>query len=315
MVGDDDVDRAVLDTRDDGLVIGLGTQRRVHLEVRIVRSGKVVLVQNDMMRGSLSGNQGAAFLTLANDVHAACRGDVLDVDGATGELGQGDVALDLKLFARSRPTSHTQSRGYNALVNLARPHQILVLTVAHNNLVERLRVIHDTTHHAGTLNPTAVIGESNGAMGCHVTDFRKRLALKPLGAGTGRVHMAVAGIGGLIQNIVDGCTIIGGRRGVGHGANARETAVGSCSRACFDSFLVLLTGVAQMHVDVHQARNRDAPGAVEDLGAFARKAFTHLGDGFAIDEDVGHLVQAKSRVDYPYILNEMLHLSPLAEDR
>ena len=123
----------------------------------------------------------------------------------------------------------------------------------HEGLTEHLAVVHGTAHHAGVLDAAAVIGERDATVLDHVAHLGDDLALEALGHGAGRVHAAVALGGGYGLDVLDDHAAIGHGVGVGHGAHAGEAALGRSSGLGGDVTLGLETGLAQMHVHVHQA--------------------------------------------------------------
>jgi hypothetical protein len=60
-----------------------------------------------------------------------------------------------------------------------------------------------------------------------------------------------------------------------------------------------------VHVAVHETGDEDAAGKVADLAALVGQADAHLGDGTIVGNlEVGHLVEAKLRVDEPRVLKQ-----------
>ena len=84
------------------------------------------------MRRDLAGDRQAFGLGGADQVKAALRGDVLNVQRAAGQAAEHDVARDLDLLALGRPAEHAQARGDDALVDLAFADECVVLAVHHD---------------------------------------------------------------------------------------------------------------------------------------------------------------------------------------
>ena len=263
----------------------------------------------EIVRGSLTSLD-------AGQLEAARGGDVLHMELGARELGQHDVALDLQLLALGRPAQKAQARGGHAFVDLALAHQALVLAVTHEHLAEHLAVVHAAAHHAGRLYAAPVVSEGHGAGGDHVAHVRERLALKALGHGARRIHMAAPHLLGTALDIGHHGARIGYGVGVGHGAHAREAALRGRARLGLDVALVLVTGIAQMDVHVHQARHQVRAGKVDNLGARRLEVLAHLGDLIAVDQHVGNAVDPDLRVDDMGSLKQIGHCRHLpAEDR
>ena len=307
MVGDDSVDGAVDDALTDSLGILLGTQRRVDLERGVVGLVQVVLGQEHVVRGGLAGNLNASGLTGTHDLQAVGGGDVLDVQLGTGQLGDLDVAGDLKLLASRRPALKGQTGRDLALVDLAVTDQVLVLAMAHKDLAEHLAVVHAAAEHARTLHAATVVGEGDGAAGDHIAHLGHGLALKTAGHGARRIDAAVADLGSAgLDELHDGA-VIGDGVGVGHGAHAREAALGSSAGAAFDVLFDLIAGLTQMDVHVHQAGDEVLAGKVADLGSLDGEILADLGDLVAVNQDVNDTVKLDGRVDDVGILKKQGH--------
>ena len=122
------------------------------------------------------------------------------------------------------------------------------------------RLVHDGV----AQDRLAVIAHSNGARGLERAIFCKRLAhAAPRRRGDGENACARATLGalhpaGCLDRVVD-------RHGIGHGADAGKAARGRGRRAGGDGFLVTLTRLAQVHVDVDQPRRHHQSGGFQDL--------------------------------------------------
>ena len=69
------------------------------------------------MGSDFAAHAQAALFGLAHQLQAAGRGQVLDVQGAAGQLGQGDVPGNLDFLAAGRPAGQAQAGGYYAFVD------------------------------------------------------------------------------------------------------------------------------------------------------------------------------------------------------
>ena len=312
MVGDDAVDGAVEDAlAQRGGVVG-GAQRRVHLEVRVVGVGDVVLAQEQVVRGDLAGDGQAVGLGGADEVEALARGDVADVQRAVGKAHELDVAVDLELLGQRRPAEHAEARGGAALVDDAVARERLDLAVGKGDAVELRDVLHAGAHHAGGLDTVAVVGEGAGALDDHVADLGQGLALLAARHGADGAHVAQAGGVGAVDLVADLGAGVGDGVGVGHGGNVGEAAVDRGRGAGLDGLLVLEAGVAEVYVHVHESGNEVLVVGVDDLGAGG--GLEGLGDGgdlAVLDQNVAEAVEAHLRVDDVGALKQKCHCSLL----
>ena len=259
------------------------------------------------MRGGLAGHLDTGSLTGTHEFQAMSGGDVLDVQLGTGQLGNLDVAGNLKLLAGGRPTLEGQTGRDLALVDLAVADQILVLAVAHKDLAEHLAVVHAATEHARALHAATIVGEGDGAVGDHIAHLGHGLALKTAGHGARRIDAAVADLGSAgLDELHDGA-VIGDGIGVGHGAHAGEAALGSSAGAALDVLFDLVARLAQMHVHIHQAGDEILAGKVADLGSLGGEVLADLGDLVTVDQDVDDTVKLDGRIDDVGILKKQGH--------
>ena len=259
------------------------------------------------MRGNLAGNRQALLLRGTNHIKTYGGGDVLNMQRASRQLAHHDVARDLKLFALRRPAEQTKTRGDDAFVDLASTDQAFVLAVAHEHLAEHLAVIHDAAHHAGFLDTAAVISEGDSAASHHVPHLGDDFALEALAHGSGGIDAALAHLGGAGDHVADHDAVVGNGVGVRHGAYAGEAALDSSARAACDIFLVLETGLAQMHVHVHQAGNKVFAGQVANLGALDLDVLGDASNLIAFDQDVDDSVELDGRIDDVSVLKNQGH--------
>ena len=85
----------------------------------------------------------------ADQIDAAGRRDVLDVNPAAGDLGQLDVAEDMDLLGHGRHAADAQGRADEALVHHAAARQVEVFAVVDDRLVEHPAVFERPPHDLG----------------------------------------------------------------------------------------------------------------------------------------------------------------------
>src|SRR5690606_14496866 len=115
---------------------------------------------------------------------------------------------------------------------------------------------------------------------------------------------AAGGFGALKHRPGDGGIVVH-RAGVRHGADGGEPARRGGLEPRGDVFLVFVSGLSEMNVDVDEAGRDDAPLGVDDLGAFWRGNLRIDSlDHAAFDEEIFLGVDSIRRIDDPTALNE-----------
>ncbi len=183
-----------------------------------------------------------------------------------GEPGERQVAgHDDLLGLRRDPREAQQGRGVT-FVHLPALGEVGVLGVLEDDHAEGPGVLQGEPHHARGLDAVPVVGEDPDPCLGHLADVGERLPLQPARDRPGRVHLAQAGLVGERPNLGDHGHVVGDRVGVRHGAQGGEPPSGGGSRSRLDGLLVFGSGLAEVGVEVHQARGHDEATCVDDLG-------------------------------------------------
>ena len=109
---------------------------------------------------------------------------------------------------------------------------------------------------------------------------------------TDGVHVAMPCIATGQPHLLDHTGRVGDRVGVRHGMHGSEPTERRCHRAGLDSLGVFATGLAQVRVQVDEARQRDEPVGVDDRRASMRQSGTDLADNTFVKQDVDRLAAA-----------------------
>ena len=125
------------------------------------------------------------------------------------------------------------------------------------------------------------------------------------------MHAALADGRGARRHVLHAQRVVDDGLRVGHAAHRREAAVGRGARAGGDVLLLLVAGLAQMHVHVHQAGHHDLAGQVALDALLHGRSLAHLDDLPVAHQDVGRVVQADLRVDHMGVLKQQGHLRSL----
>ena len=120
VIGGDGVDGAVDEARLDGGHVGVGSQRRMDLEHRVV-GGTTAVGQGEVVRCRLGGDRMTGRLGRPHHLDATRGRQVLEVDPHPGEPGEGDVAHDHQLLGLRRLAAEPELGRPRTFVHDARP--------------------------------------------------------------------------------------------------------------------------------------------------------------------------------------------------
>ena len=192
-----------------------------------------------------------------------------------------------------------EARGGPALVHDAAAHEGRVLLVDDDGKVEHRGVLERAAHEHAVRDGLAVVGDGDDALGLHRADLGELDALEALRDGADREDAD--------ERRSPGCA---GRRTrpsarrratgmrVRHRADGREAARGRGARAGRDRLLVLEARLAEVRVQVDEARRDDEARGVDDLGPLRRAIFSStFATTPSLQEDVERLVEVARRVD------------------
>jgi hypothetical protein len=216
------------------------------------------------MRRDLRGDVHASGLGFAHEPDGARRGQMRDVHVRARELGEQDIAAHHDVLRRRRNAGDAELGGDDALVHGAAAREVVVLGVADDGASEGQRVLHGAPEEGGVHDALAVVGEGHAAGLCQLRELGERLAPQAPRDGADGVHAHDALAGGLGEDVVGDGAVVVDRVRVGHARDGREAARGRRARAGGHRLLVLVAGLAQVHVDVDEAGTHDLAGGVDD---------------------------------------------------
>ena len=148
-----------------------------------------------------------------------------------------------------------------------------------------------------------VVGKGDAAGGLLLAELGELLALRADRHGADRIDARELRLGRLLQDELRDPGVVVHRIGVRHAGDGGEAAGHGGCRAGGDRLLVLLPGLAQVHVDVDEA-GRDDPAALdlEHLGAVDRQVLPDARDRAVLDQHVELAVAPVGRIDDPAAL-------------
>ena len=173
------------------------------------------------------------------------------------------------------------------------------LAVLHDHAVEHLGVFEGPAHQGRRGDRGSVVGERDGAAGDELAEFGQLFALASLADGADGIDVGLPGPLGLEHDELGrGLGVDGGHR-VGHAGDRRHAAGQGGGRAGGDGLVLLVARLAEVDVNVDQARADDhAPGVDDDLGLLD-SPLADRQDSAPADPEVADLVEVLAGVDDP----------------
>ncbi len=264
VVGGDAADGAVEDPPDKGLAIRLGAQGGIHFKMGIVAE-EGLIGKGKMVGGDLGGNAVAATSRVADDVHGMSAGDMLKVDVSAGIVREDGIPHDDDILGSGGPALQAETEGDIPLVHDGAFGEAGILAMVKDGEVKHVGVFENAAHEFVALDTTAVIGDGDdagaleGAKGCHFP------ACHALGQATGRVNVndGIA-LGGVLDEL-DRSGVVADRRGIGHADDGGKASGGGAAAAAADGFLMGLSGIAEVDMDIDKAGADNEAGRVDHL--------------------------------------------------
>ena len=188
------------------------------------------------------------------------------------------------------PAREAEAPGQLALVAARRrTGEVGVLRVLGDDAAEGQDVLERAPHDTGVVDAVSVVGEDphGRPRARHQTELGELDAVEALGHGAHRHHLGQAAGTAEVEHP------LGGFRRVGDGARVGHREDGGVAARCRgrgpggDGLGVLATGLAEVHVEVDEARQGDQTVGVEHLDVAARAHRADLPDDAVLDEQVG----------------------------
>ena len=286
MVGDYRVDRAVYEALPERALVLDRAERRVDLEARIVAAADDgVLVEREVMEGRVAGDVEPRALRVADELNRAGARDVREVDARACVADERDAARDVDFLGGSGDALKPRHGADASLVDLSALEEAYLLRVLHDARQTLAGVEQSEAQKVARRDGRTVVGEeyrSGFRHLFHLADFLAFALLADAARGQyarGLRRRAVA------QHVLD-------ERGLGdcglrvrHRDERRKAARGSRHRSALEVLVPLEPRVAEVRVQVDEARRKQASVALDHLGVRALKARADFRDFAVLDEE------------------------------
>ena len=259
---------------------------------------ELVLGQGEVLRTGLTGDGDSFFLKLPDDLHRPGRGDVADVDGGSGLLGQHGVPHDLKLLRNGGPARQAQRPGDPAFIDGVIFHHIGVLTVGQDGKLLPSAPDQGVPQQVGVLHRHPVVRQGHRSGFLQRGGIGERLSLLPPGHCADGPHVDPTGLRRLLPHQGDALGAVGGGAGIGHGCDGGEPSPGGCQAAGLYGLLVLKAGLPQVDVHVHQSGAYRQPPRINDPGGRRGQLAADHRHPAVLHENVHDAADASHRVHH-----------------
>jgi hypothetical protein len=178
------------------------------------------------------------------------------------------------------------------------PGQVAVLGMEDHRQVEGGRVVQRAGQGAGVGEAVQAVAEGHAAGIAQGDQLGQLLAFQALAQGADRVHLAVPGFTGAVQDQLGDCRGVEHRPGLRRAAQAGHATGGGGAGFAGDAALAAVAGLAQGNAQVDQAGRGHQAGGVQGTGGLEAGRGSADGDDLAgVDVQVADLVQAAGWVD------------------
>ena len=270
VVGGDALDRAVAEAGDQRLAVGLGAQRRVHLEALRVEAADLLVGQAEVVRAGLGADLDPGRLGGGDRLDRLGGGEVLDVDAGVLVAGEGGVAGDHRRLRDAGDAGQPERGRDRALVHDAVAGEVGVLLVEGDVAAAEALVLEGAAHDAGAADRQAVVGEADRAGFAQFDHLGQLLAPHPLVTVARKPTGTEAPARACSRRALTSAAVETGGCGVGHREDAAVAAGGGGAGAGLDVLLVLLAGGAQVDVGVEEGGEGVQALGLDHLGPLGR---------------------------------------------
>ena len=299
MVAAEDGDGAVGHSFDERFDILAVPKRRIHFVISVKGTDQFVRESN-MVRAKFAGYWDPAGSGISQQTDAAARTEMLAVDPGIAEIGQENISGHDNFLRGSRPAGQTEHRAPVPLVHDTAAYHVVILTMVHDGQIEHPGVFHCALHHFMVLHAVAIVGDGHDSRLCHRSDRSHLLTVQALGDSASWEHVDQSVFPGPIDDPGDGACAIRRRVRVGHADDGSKSTGSSGLASGLDGFLVGLTGLPQMNVDIDQSGSHHQVPRIDSFPFAGRR----LSRNVAIHHiKIGNLIPVGRGVDDPAFLN------------
>ncbi len=248
-----------------------------------------------------------------NERHAPRGARVREVVARADVAREHEVAGHDVVLGDAGPALEAEAGGHGALVHQGAPGEPVVLGVLDHHHAEGRGVLQRAAHHGAVGDAAAVVAHRDAARVAQVGHLRELPALLPAGDRPDGVHPHHAVLAGLGHDHLGDGPVVVHRAGVGHRADPGEAARGRGAGARHHVFFVLVPGLSEVGVEVHEAWHHPAPLAGDHHGVSLRalgrgpRAGAYGDHPRPLDDHVRDLVAPLAGVHHPSASQHRLH--------
>ena len=251
MIRGDHIHGAIPQPLDQRLYILLRTKRRVHLPVSQI-SRDVRIRQGKVMGTGFRSHPVTPFLGQTHHFHRIPGGAMTQMKPYALLCSHKDVSGNDHIFHCVGDPPVAQLFLLCSGVHHASVHQILILAMGHDQSVHSCDLLQTFTIKQCVHHALPVLREGNGTGLLHGRNIHQLLICLTHGYG-GKLLHPYRRLGCLIQDIPQSLHRIHRRLRIRHGADSGHTAGSRCSRAGQDIFLLGLSGIPEMYMQVDES--------------------------------------------------------------
>ena len=182
----------------------------------------------------------------------------------------------------------------------------ILAMVDHGNAAHR-RVLERTTHQQCRQDRLPIVGHRHAAGRLEIRNLGEVLAPRSDRHGADRIHARQAGLDGPLQDELRHARLIVHRIGVRHARDGGEAAGDGRGDTGRHRLLVLLSGLAQVHVHVDQTGRDDQSAELDHRRAVGGKVGPDARHDAVLDQHVADTVDPVCRIDDASRLQQVDH--------
>ena len=243
------------------------------------------MCKHHIMGSSLAGDLYSTLLSITDNAYAALGGNVTNVYSCSAGIGKSDLSCGNTVLGSPVHALYAKLFGYLALVHDAAVYYRQIFAVGSNKQSAFLALFKSFSHKFGILHRSAVIGYHLYACLCILVLVGKLFAIHALCYGTHRIYLNACRRC-LIHNVTGSLNAVAHRLCVGHTAHCRKSACRRSSTACDNIFLISLSGIPEMNMDIAQGGKRCKTCAVVNKVCITVKICTYICNICSVNKDI-----------------------------
>ena len=251
----------------------------------------------------------AMFLCMLDDLHTSVSGAVAQMQMCSGLSCQHHIPHGDNVLNGIADTAQSLFADVFVVVCHTAVHKVNVLAVCHNRNPALCCDLHCFLAEQGIHNRFAILADRRGTFCHHRRYIGKFLSFLSFCDRSCLQHMDRCIHLCFVVYIADIQSVIRHWLCIWHRQYCRKSSVCCCHRSCLNCFLISLSRISQMNMQVDQTRHHVTAVCIDHFVCLFFYLLLYFYDLILLDQDIIPAIFSGVRIDHSAVFNQYTHLS------